>query len=282
MRRAEARERGRITGQTLALHLAVAAFVALTIVPWRATADDLDADEIMRRNFKVGKVRDSRAEITMTLVSESGARRERSTLGFTKLAANGVDQKRLVRFLTPADVKGTATLLIEHADADDDIWIYLPALRKVRRLVANNKKDSFVGTDFSYGDVIGHKVEEWTHQLVGQETVDGVDTFVIESTPRTDAVREASGYGKRKVWIRRDNFVAIKGQYWDTGGTLLKESTARDVREIDPANHKWQAFTLTMRNVQTGHSTDIVWTKIDVGVGLEDDVFTERTLEKDV
>jgi hypothetical protein len=148
-------------------------------------------------------------------------------------------------------------------------------------LVANNKKDSFVGTDFSYGDVIGHKVDAWTHQLVGKESVDGVDTFVIESVPRTDAVRDTSGYGKRKTWVRQDNFVAIRGQYWDTAGTLVKESVGRDVREIDPANHKWQAFTLTMRNVQTGHSTDIVWKNVEVGVGLGDDVFTERYLEKE-
>jgi hypothetical protein len=259
----------------------IAALTLTAVVTGRAHGDDLAPDEIMRRNFMVGKVRDSRAELTMTLTNESGARRERSTLGFTKLAENGIDQKRVVRFLTPADVKGTATLLIEHSDGDDDIWIYLPALRKVRRLVANNKKDSFVGTDFSYGDVIGQKVEEWTHTLIGKETVDGVGTFVVESAPRTDAVRETSGYAKRKTWVRQDNFVAIKSQYWDTAGALLKESAGRDVREIDAANHNWQAFSVSMHNVQTGHTTDIVWTKIEVGVGLADDVFTERTLEKE-
>lgn len=247
----------------------------------RARAEDLDASEIMRRNFTVGKVSDSRAEVTMTLVSESGARRERSTQSLSKLLPNGVDQKRLVRFLTPADVKGTSTLLIEHSEGDDDIWIYLPALRKVRRLVASNKKDSFVGTDFSYGDVIGHKVEDWTHTLVGSEQVDGVDTYVVESVPRTDAVRENSGYGKRRSWIRRDNFVAVKGLYWDPAGAPLKELSTADIREIDAAHGKWQAFRLTMRNRQTGHTTEIVWTKLEVGVGLDDDVFTERYLEKE-
>jgi hypothetical protein len=133
--------------------------LALSVV--RAHAAELDADEIMRRNFSVGKVVDSRAAVTMTLISEGGARRERSTETLSKLLPNGIDQKRLIRFLTPGDVKGTATLLVEHSAGDDDIWIYLPALHKVRRLVANNKKDSFVGTDFSYGDIIGHKVEDW-------------------------------------------------------------------------------------------------------------------------
>ncbi len=235
----------------------------------------------MRRNEVVDKVADSRAEVTMTLISASGVRRERSTLSSSKLTANGIDQKRLVRFLTPADVKGTATLLIEHADGDDDIWIYLPALHKVRRLVANNKKDSFVGTDFSYGDIIGHKVGSWTHTLAGTERVEGAETYIVDSVPRSDDVREASGYAKRRSWIRSDNFVAVKISYWDTAEKPLKELRATDVREIDPTHHKWQAFRIVMTNTQTGHSTEIVWGKLEVGVGLPDDLFTERELEKE-
>jgi hypothetical protein len=259
----------------------VLASAIIVMMAAHAHAEEIDAGEIMRRNFGVDKVSDSRAEVTMTLISESGARRERATQSLSKLLPNGIDQMRLVRFLTPADVKGTSTLLVEHADGDDDIWVYLPALHKVRRLVANNKKDSFVGTDFSYGDIIGHKVEEWTHTLAGTEQVDGVDTYIVESVPRSDAVRENSGYGKRRLWIRRDNFVAVKGLYWDPAGALLKELGTSDVREVDPAHHKWQAFTLTMRNRQTGHTTEIVWGKLEVGVGLGDDVFTERYLEKE-
>jgi hypothetical protein len=240
-----------------------------------------DAVEIMRRNFVVGKVSDSRSDVTMTLISDNGTRRVRSTSSLSKLLPNGIDQKRLIRFLAPADVKGTATLLIEHSDGDDDIWIYLPALHKVRRLVASNKKDSFVGTDFSYGDVIGHKVEDWTYTYVGEETVDGVATHVIECAPKSDEVRDTSGYGKRKLWIRQDNAVAIKGEYWDTAGQPVKQLTARDVREIDPANHKWQAFFLSMKNVQTNHTTEIQVGKLEVGVGATDDQFTERYLEKE-
>ncbi len=246
-----------------------------------AAAAEPDAMEIARRNFQVDKVVDSRAEITMTLVGENGARRERSTVSLSKLLPNGVDRERIVRFLAPAEVRGTATLLVEHADGDDDIWIYLPALHKVRRLVANNKKDSFVGTDFSYGDIIGHRVEDWTYQLVGHETVDGHDTYVLEATPKTDAVRDTSGYGKRKVWIRVDNYVAVKATYWDGGGALLKELTATDVRSIEPKTDKWQAFRLVMENRQTGHHTELVFTKLEVGVGLRDDEFSERYLDKE-
>ena len=253
--------------------------VCLLAVAFPAGAED--PTEIMRRNFLVGKVKDSRSDLTMTLISSNGTRRVRSTSSLSKLLPNGVDQKRLIRFLAPADVKGTATLLIEHSDGDDDIWIYLPALRKVRRLVASNKKDSFVGTDFSYGDIIGHKVEDWTYTYVGSESLDGVATHVIECLPRTDTVRDTSGYGKRKVWLRQDNAVAVKGEYWDLAGALVKEFVARDVREIDAAAHKWQAFFLGMKNTQTGHSTEIQFGKLEVGVGASDEQFTERYLEKE-
>jgi uncharacterized protein len=262
---------------TLAVCGALAALFAVAPVVRAAP----DVEEIMKKNFMVGKVADARAEIVMTLTNASGTRRERSVVSLSKLLPNGVDQKRVVRFLAPADVKGTATLLVEHSDGDDDIWIYLPALRKVRRLVASNKKDSFVGTDFSYGDIIGHKVDDWTHRLVGSETLDGVETWVVESEPKTDAVRQQSGYGKRKTWIRADNFVAVKGEFWDTTGAPFKTLVARDVRRIDPAADKWQAFTVEMRNTQTGHGTEISWRSLDVGVGLGDEQFTERYLEKE-
>jgi hypothetical protein len=246
-----------------------------------ARAADPDPLEIVRRNFNVDKVTDARAEITMALISEGGARRERSTLSLSKLLPNGIDRERIIRFVSPAEVKGTATLLIEHADGDDDIWIYLPALRKVRRLIANNKKDSFVGTDFSYGDIIGHRIDDWTYQLVGRETVDGSGTYVIEAVPRSAEVREMSGYGKRKFWIRTDNNVAVKGTFWDGNGALLKELTADDVRMIDPKADKWQAFRLIMQNRQTGHRTELVFTKLEVGIGLDDEEFSERYLDKE-
>src|SRR5947207_13133838 len=112
---------------------------------------------------------------------------------------------RMTRFVSPPDVKGTTTLLVEHAERDDDIWVYLPALKKVRRLVAANKRDSFVGTDFSYGDVIGHKVEKWEHYLLGEEAVDNEPCYVIESVPRNESAQSNSGHATRHPWIRKGN-----------------------------------------------------------------------------
>ncbi len=254
----------------------------VSLVLARPAVAEPDPTDIARRTFDVDKVVDSRSEITLTLLSESGARRERSTISLSKLLPNGIDRQRIVRFTAPAEVKGTATLLVEHAGGDDDIWIYLPALRKVRRLVANNKKDSFVGTDFSYGDIIGHRVEDWAYRLTGREPVGGIESYVLEATPRSDAVRDTTGYGMRKLWVRADNYVTVQAAYWDTGGALLKEFEASDIREIDRKSAKWQAFHLTMRNRQTGHRTDMVFTKLEVGIGLRDEEFSERYLDKEL
>jgi outer membrane lipoprotein-sorting protein len=262
-----------ITASLLALGLGL-----LASPVWGAP---LSAQDIMARNFVGTKVLDSTHDATVTLLNKAGQQRIRQTFGATKLQDNGVDNRRMIRFLSPPDIKGTVTLLIEHADNDDDIWIYLPALKKVRRLVASNKKDSFVGTDFAYGDVIGHKVEEWHHRLLGEEAVDAQPCYVIESVPKSASVQSSSGYTKRRTWIRQDNFVDIKGEFWDQAGQFLKTSRFTDVQLVDPARGKWQPMRLEMVNVQTGHQTIIAFENFKANLGLKDDVFTTRYMERE-
>lgn len=236
--------------------------------------------EIMEKNFVVTKYPDSTSETTMTLTNKAGKQRVRKTFGTTKLEPNAVDNMRMTRFLEPADVKGTVSLLIEHSDKDDDIWIYLPSVKKVRRLVSSNKKDSFVGTDFSYGDVIGHKVKEWDHKLVKEEDVDGKPCYVIESTPKDASIKANTGYSKRVNWIQKDNFVTLKGVLYDEAGELLKETRFTNYTEVDPARHKWQAGQLETRNVQAEHSTVIHIDQLKVNVGVKNDYFTTRYMEQ--
>lgn len=259
--------------------LAIIAGLALTAST--AGARELSAVEIMKANFSVQKVADSESDATFRLVTQTGEERIRKTHGVAKLIKGTTDNMQLVRFVAPPDIKGTTTLSIEHSDKDDDIWIYLPALKKTRRLVSSNKKDSFVGTDFSYGDVIGHRVEDWNHKLLRSETVDGADCYVLESTPARPSVGEDSGYSKRVGWIRKDDFVAIKGEMYGEDGTLLKQFFAGDIKETDAANKKFQAMRIESRNVQTGHKTVITFENFRAKVGIKDEMFTARYLEKD-
>lgn len=245
-----------------------------------AAAWALTAIEIMDKNFMVGKYADSTSDTTMTLTNKSGQQRVRKTFGTSKLDANGIDNKRMTRFLEPTDVKGTVSLLVEHSDKDDDIWIYLPSVKKVRRLISSNKKDSFVGTDFSYGDVIGHKVKEWNHTIVKEEDVDGKPCYVIESTPKDATVKTNTGYSKRIGWIQKDNFVTVKAVAYDEAGELLKEAKYSHWKEVDTVKHKWQAGILEAKNLQTGHSTVITIDQFKVNNGVKDDFFTTRYMEQ--
>jgi len=262
--------------------LPIAALIAglITALTLPAAAWALTAIEIMDKNFVVGKYADSTSDTTMTLTNKSGQQRVRKTFGTSKLDANGIDNKRMTRFLEPTDVKGTVSLLVEHSDKDDDIWIYLPSVKKVRRLISSNKKDSFVGTDFSYGDVIGHKVKEWNHTIVKEEDVDGKPCYVIESTPKDANVKTNTGYSKRIGWIQKDNFVTVKAMSYDEAGELLKEAKYSHWKEVDTVKHKWQAGILEAKNLQTGHSTVITIDQFKVNNGVKDDFFTTRYMEQ--
>jgi outer membrane lipoprotein-sorting protein len=257
--------------------------VVLTLLGGMALAGTALAEpsavEIMQRNLSTTKVLDSSSGAEFVLINAAGQQRIRDTDGQTKLMPGTTDNRRLVTFLSPADVRGTKTLLIEHSAADDDMWIYLPAMKKVRRLVASNKKDSFVGTDFSYGDVVGHKVEEWSHTLLRQEQADGKDCYVIESTPKRPEVADNTGYSKRISWIDEVRFVAIRGESYDQNGELLKRTSSKDIERVDAKNDKYQPMELMSENVQTGHKTFIKFKNFKANVGVGDEVFAARSLE---
>jgi outer membrane lipoprotein-sorting protein len=145
--------------------------------------------------------------------------------------------------------------------------------------VASNKKDSFGGTDFSYGDVIGHKVEDWNHKVLRQEKLDGRDCYVVESTPKRPEVADNTGYSKRVSWIDKESYVASRGEIYDQSGELLKRTSAQDVERVDAKNDRYQPMKLIGENVQTGHKTIIEFTNFKANVGVGDELFAARSLE---
>jgi len=247
----------------------------------QASGAELGAREIMVKNFFVSKVSALKADTTMLLVNESGQKRERKNTTVVKLQPNGVDSMFLVRFTAPADIKGTGFVQIEHSEGDDDLWIYLPALKKSRRLVANNKKDSFVGSDFSYGDISLPKVDLYHHVLVRSEKVGGVDCYVIESTPANGTVRANNGYSRKLSWVRSDNFFEQKVEYYDLGGRLLKTQQVDRIQKVDPEKGRWFAQHREMINHQTGHRTVIEGENLDTHPVAGDEIFSTRYIERE-
>ncbi len=264
---------------------APAAMAALALVgalvlaqPGDALAQD-SALAVMQKNALATKVQDSVTQATFTLTSKDGQQRVRQTEGHTRLQDGGSDNMRRVRFTAPADIKGTSILLIERSKADDDMWLYLPALGKVRRLAAANKKDSFVGTDFSYADVMGHKPEQWTHKLLADEAVDGTPCHVVESLPADDAVRLTTGYGKRVSWVAKGSFVALRTEIWDAAMQPLKRITASDIQAVGK-QPRWQAMRTEAQNLQTGHRTLIQFNGFQADRGVPASLFTAKELEQ--
>lgn len=253
--------------------------VALLVLGPRIAHAEATANSIMQNNLDTQKVRDSSSSATFTLTNRNGESRRRLTNGYTKLQANNADNMRTVRFLSPADISGTTTLMIEHADREDDLWVYLPALKKVRRLAASDKKDAFVGTDFSYGDMIGFKVDEWTQTLLREEPIDDEQCYVIESLPKSDVVKANSGYSRRLSWVRKDNFVAARIDTWDLANQPLKRMSFSDVRAVG-SNGKWQPMRMEAENLQTGHTTLIELTQFKADQNLGDQYFTTRYLDQ--
>lgn len=254
----------------------------LTLVVTAATAIGQatpDAREIMEKNFFASKVSTLRVDSTMTLINARGQRRERANTALIKLQANGVDSKFVLKFSAPADIRGTGVLQIEHSDGEDDLWIYLPALKKSRRLVANNKKDSFAGSDFSYGEIALPRVDQYKHVLQRVETLDGSKCYVVESVPANDAVKSHSGYSRKISWIRADNFLELQVEYYDLSGQLLKTQRTGGHQLVEPGKGRWFAQRREMTNHRTGHRTVIEASKAEL-VAIPDEMFTTRYLER--
>ena len=248
-------------------------------MPSIAVAQPAAADALMESSLVAQRVLDSSAEATFTMIQKGGEERVRTSTGFTKLQSDGVGMMRIVRFTAPADINGTSVLLVEHTDAADDMWIYLPALRRVRRLNAANKRDSFVGTDFSYGDVISHKTADWKHRLLRDEPLDGAECYVVESVPASDEIAANSGYSRRLSWIRKDIRVATRVDFWDLAGQPLKRITASDIKQVG-SRGKWQSMVSEAQNLQTGHRTIIHLRRYAAEQNLPDSLFSPRELDR--
>jgi Outer membrane lipoprotein-sorting protein len=254
-------------------------FLTLIILFMASTAFGMDARDIMVHNFNSGTVLEWETTSRMELIDNRGKERIRTGKSSNKLQKNGIYYHRLYRYFSPQDIQGTAVLVQEHP-SEDDMWIYLPAMKKTRRITAGNKRDSFVGSDFSYGDVVSPKVDDYTHSIQGKENLEGVDCYKIESIPKNERIKRDTGYNKKVSWIRSDNYFEKKIDYYDEAGDLLKTQQISKLFQADQGNRKWIAMKREMMNHQTHHKTVITFDKIDLAKGLRDDVFSVHSLER--
>ena len=241
------------------------------------TAGGQSGLEIMQKQDRLQRAGDEEVVFRMQIVSQAGETKERRMASYTLGGPQDLS-KTLIRFLAPRDIENTGLLTWEGKDGNDDQWLYLPATRKVKRIVAGAKKNRFMGTDFTYEDLRPENLALHTYTLIGSETLDGQDCSVVEAVPATDRQAADSGYSRRRQWIRKDNYFTIKQEFYDRKGKLEKVGAARKVASIKGT--LWRAGELEMRDVQAGTRTVLLAERRALDTGLKDSFFTEAELTR--
>jgi len=238
------------------------------------------AREIMDKVTTTRKLDGSEAVIKMTVLGEGGQAREREISMATKLYDGGKTEKRIYRFLSPADVQGTGILVYDYEAKPDDVWIYLPALRKTRRVVSTQRAQSFMGSEFSYGDLNIPSLDDFDYTLVKEEPMGGEPCYVIDLAPKTKEIAEAEGYSKKTYWVSKAKMAVVQGLYYDKDGKLLKELIAQDIKLLDPKNKRYRAMHMEMINKQNGRKSVFETKKVSFTPSTKDDYFTTAYLER--
>jgi hypothetical protein len=197
---------------------------------------------------------------------------------------NGKYTMKLMFFIEPADVRNTGFLTYDYSDAqkDDDQWLYLPALRKTKRIASSDQSSAFMGSDFSYADLTRPVAEEWSCKLLKEDLVRGQKVWLVEASPISKAVEDRYGYTKSIWFIRQDNFMIVRAIHWVKKGERLKYFDVKQVERIDGIWIGTQVHMKTTQNKRTLHRTILRWHNTKFNQNLDQEVFTIRRLEKGI
>lgn len=216
------------------------------------------------------------ATMKMTLFQKNGSKRERKLVSWGMDI--GRDTKKVMFFTYPGDVKGTGFLIWDYDDIkkEDDKWLYLPAMKKTRRISGKSSKtDYFMGSDFTYDDMGSRNVDEDRHSLLGEEMLDGHKCWVVQSVP----VDKREIYSKKISWIRQDCNMCVKADYYDKLDKLHRRFTIPNVVRIQGF---WTTHRMEIINVQTGHKTVLEINEQKFDLKVEPNLFTVARLERGV
>ena len=252
--------------------IAVSLIPVLGIVFTLKAQPDLAGEDIIKKSHKAFfyPEKDFKARVLMKLITKNGNERIRELTMLRRNDDQNDNQDYYIYFHRPADVQGMTFMVKKITGKNDERKLYIPAIKLVQRIAANDKSSSFVGSDFSYEDVTGREISDDNHTLQAKSTLNNKPVFVIQSVPK-----EAKGtaFSKKISWIDQSSFLPLKEEYYDKRGNLYKTFTADkiDVKGVPTVMRR----TMTNNN---GHRTEVTIQKIDYNVGIEKDIFTERYL----
>jgi len=248
--------------------LLVTSLFALTAQEIAQKVSDRDEGDNITSNMK------------MILIDKSGKRRVRDLKVYTK--NRGTDTLKLMFFLTPADVKDTAFLTYDYEDsnADDDQWLYLPALQKVKRIASSDKSSSFMGSDFTYSDMTSRNVEDYTYRIMKETKAQGHKVWQLLVIPKTEKTIAETGYTKSIMFVRQDNFVVIQALNYIKAGNKLKYMMVKDLELMDGVWTVKEMQMVTKKGKKMLHKSIFKFSNIKYNQDLDESLFTTRTLER--
>ncbi len=216
---------------------------------------------------------DSRADLTMLLKNRNGDESVRH-IRIRTLEVKGDGDKSMSIFDRPFDVKGTAFLSFSHKSGSDDQWLYLPALKRVKRIASRNKSGSFMGSEFAYEDISSQEVEKYTYKYLRDEACGDRQCFVMERYP----VDKYSGYTRQLAWVDKQEYRPAKIIFYDRKNALLKTLTYKGYQQY--LGRYWRADEMFMENHQTGKTTLLSWKKYKFANGFSGRDFDRNSLKR--
>jgi hypothetical protein len=236
----------------------------------------LDVYEILKNSDKVMHPQNLQGAFAMTLISKNGGKREISVIAYQK-KENENRENRVFLFSAPPSVKGTGLLVHSYLDSNEDfMWIYLPTVGKIKRVnLSVSGGGYFMGSDFTYSDLISYSSKEIDYTLTGDMVINNEECYVIKVKGKTKAIQEKFGYSQQIYHIRKSDFVNIKIIFYDMAGDLLKELTVDAVTTLGEYRYP---SSIRMENKQTGHVSAIVFSELTSPDDIPDKYFTQRYL----
>ena len=253
--------------------------VGIALPGGAAAADDPKAREIMVRVDERDEGDNQTSNLQMILIDKRNKQRVRELRSYRK--DKGEDKHSMMFFLSPADVEDTGFLTYDYdaIERDDDQWLYLPALKKTKRIASSDKSGSFMGSDFSYADMTDRPLEKYEYELLQEGEVNGHAVWVIQSTPIDEEERDETGYTKSIQFVRKDIDVVIRAKTWVKKG---KRNKYMEVQELEQIDGIWVPTVMTMttkKGQQTLHKTILRTSDVKFNQNLDFDSFTVRGLE---
>lgn len=236
-------------------------------------AQELTGLDIMLKVYNRPTGDDMTANLTMTLENSRGDQRIREIKQFLK--EMGDMDKKIMFFISPADVRNTSFMNWSYADENknDDQWIYLPALKKVKRISSDSKSDYFMGSDFTYDDLGDRHPNQDTHTVLKEESIDGVDCYVVESIPKDEEYM----YSRTVTWVVKDKWIGLKKEFYDEDEDFLKRLTLKEYKEFGDVII---ITNVAMKNEQKNHQTEMKLSDVKINTGIADRQFTERMMKR--